>query len=77
MRGKRKYFFSNSLDQFYEFLSPDFDTSKNGRIWNGTIDKFQWKILTLEKVFIWLLNPLKTKRFEKSGKRYFRIIISR
>ncbi len=28
----------NYLEQFYEFLSPSFESNKTGRIWNGTID---------------------------------------
>jgi len=38
----------NYLSQFYEFLSPNFDLSKSGRIWNGTLQKSFIKIILIK-----------------------------
>jgi hypothetical protein len=35
----------NYLSQFYDFLSPNFDLAKSGRIWNGTIEQKLEKLL--------------------------------
>lgn len=35
----------NYLSQFYEFLNPDFQFNKSGRIWNGTIDVLLYLLL--------------------------------
>jgi len=42
----------NYLEQFYEFLSPNFEFNKSGRIWNGTIEIKELFCLTIKHFFI-------------------------
>jgi len=53
----------NYLSQFYEFLSPNFDSTKSGRIWNGTID---YHIFTL---FFYIFFMIKQNKQICNGRR--------